>query len=139
MGYNWQKQMKRNGLMIMCLISFLLIGATSSAQTRTKISEGLYLVDYAGTYVVEDEVNQRSISITITEEIKDRQTNEKIYKVTCGKWTRRTVKDALDKTIEAGIITAVPTKGTSLIISAAAKLAKYIYDDYCEYLEKQRR
>ena len=46
MGYNWQEQMKRTSFMIMCLISFLLIGATSSAQTRTKISEGLYLVDY---------------------------------------------------------------------------------------------
>lgn len=125
--------------MILCFISCLLIGASVSAQNRTKISEGLYLVDYAGTYVIEDEVNQRSISITITEEIKDKQTDEKIYKVACGKWTRRTVKDALDKTIEAGIIAAAPTKGTSLIISATAKLAKYIYDDYCEYLEKKQR
>ena len=131
--------MKRTSLMIMSLISFLLIGASSFAQTKTKISEGLYLVDYAGTYVIEDEVNQRSISITITEEIKNRQTDEKIYKVVCGKWTKRTVKDGLDYAIQAGIIAAVPTKGTSLIVSAAAKLAKYIYDDYCEYLEKQRR
>lgn len=71
--------------MILCFISCLLIGASVSAQNRTKISEGLYLVDYAGTYVIEDEVNQRSISITITEEIKDKQTDEKIYKVACGK------------------------------------------------------
>ena len=131
--------MKKTCYFIMSFLCLLMIGNTSFAQTKTKISEGLYLVDYAGTYVIEDEVNQRSISITITEEIKNRQTNEKIYKVACGKWTRRTVKDGLDNAIQAGIIAAVPTKGTALIVSAAAKLAKYIYDDYCEYLEKQRR
>ena len=123
----------------MSFLCLLMIGNPSFTQTKTKISEGLYLVDYAGTYVIEDEVNQHSISITITEEIKNRQTDEKIYKVVCGKWTKRTVKDGLDYAIQAGIIAAVPTKGTSLIVSAAAKLAKYIYDDYCEYLEKQRR
>ena len=126
--------------MIMCFCGLLLIGTTTaSAQTKTKISEGLYLVDYAGTYVIEDEVNQRSISITITEEIKDRKTDEKIYKVACGKWTRRTVKDGLDLAIKAGIIAAAPSDGASLIISAAAKLAKYIYDDYCEDLERKNR
>ena len=131
--------MKRTSLMIMSLISFLLIGASSFAQTKTKISEGLYLVDYAGTYVIEDEVNQRSVSITITEEIKDRQKDEKIYKVVCGKWSKRVVKDGLKAAIAGGIAASGATYGTSLIISAASTLAMYIYDDYCEYLEKQRR
>lgn len=131
--------MKKTCLFIMSFLCLLMIGNTSFAQTKTKISEGLYLVDYAGTYVIEDEVNQRSISITITEEIKNRQTNEKIYKVVCGKWSKRVVKDGLKTAIAGGIAASGATYGTSLIISAASTLAMYIYDDYCEYLEKQRR
>ena len=126
--------------MIMCFLGLLLTGTTAaSAQTKTKISEGLYLVDYAGTYVIEDEINQRSISLTITEEIKDRQTDEKIYKVVCGKWTKRVVKDGLKMAIAGGIAASGVSGGTSLIISAASTLAMYIYDDYCEDLEKKNR
>lgn len=131
--------MKKASLMIMCLLGFLFIEGNSSAQTRTKISEGLYLVDYAGTYVIEDEVNQRSISIQITEEIKDRNTDEKIYKVVCGKWSKRVVKDGLKAAIAGGIAASVTSGGTSAMISAAATFAMYIYDDYCEYLEKKNK
>lgn len=132
--------MKKICLMTTCFIGLLIVGSTAvSAQTKTKISDGLYIVDYAGTYVIEDEINQRSISITITEEIKDRQTDEKIYRVVCGKWSKRTVKDGIKAAIAAGIAASGASGGTSAMVSAAATLALYIYDDYCEYLERKRR
>lgn len=115
------------------------MGVYANAQTRTKISNGLYLVDYAGTYVIEDEVNQQSISIKITQEIKDKNSNEEKYQVFCGKWTKRVVKDGLKAAIAASIAASATTGGTAAIISAAGTLALYIYDDYCEYLEKQRK
>ena len=132
-------KMKRMSLMFALFLGFTFFGVEAAAQTRTKISEGIYLVDYAGTYVIEDEINQRSVSLTITEEIKDRNSNERTYKVVCGKWTKRTVKDGLKVAIAGGIAASAATGGSSAIVSAAATLALYIYDDYCEYLEKQRR
>ena len=140
MGYNWQQiEMGKKCMIIMCFLGLLTIGNTISAQTRTKVSEGLYLVDYAGTYVIEDEINQRSVSLTITEEIRDRNSDERTYKVVCGKWSKRVVKDGLRAAIAGGIAASGATGGTSAIVSAAATLALYIYDDYCEDLERKRR
>ena len=109
------------------------------AQERTKISDGLYIVNYAGTYVIEDDVNQRSISISISQENKERQSDETIYKVVCGKWVKRTIKDGLKLAIAGGIAASGASQGASLIISAASTLALYIYDDYCEKLEKRQK
>lgn len=120
-------------LTLIVIASFSLIGVVANAQTRTQVGDGVYLVRYGKTAVLEDEKNQRTISIEITQEVKDRQTNEKIYKVACGKWTKRVVKDGLNAAIVAGIAAAGSTGGTSAMVSAAAKAAGYIYDDVCEY------
>ena len=105
----------------------------ANAQERIKVKEGLYLVSYGKTVVIEDEENQRSISMEIAQEGIDQRNGEMIYNVTCGKWTKRTVKDGLKVAIAGGIAASGASGGTSLIISAAATLANYIYDDACEY------
>ena len=105
----------------------------ASAQNRIKIQEGLYLVSYGNTCVIEDDVNQRTISMTISQEQRDERTNQNIYKVACGKWTKRVVKDGLNMAIVEGIKAAGVSGGTSLVVSAASKLAMYIYDDVCDY------
>ena len=106
---------------------------TANAQERIKVKEGLYLVSYGKTVVIEDEENQRSISMEIAQEGIDQRNGEMVYNVTCGKWTKRTVKDGLKVAIAGGIVASGASGGTSLIISAAATLANYIYDDACEY------
>lgn len=123
--------------LVLLFLGFLLIGSTSFAQTKTKIQEGLYIVNYAGTYVIEDEVNQRSISIEITQERIDDRNNETMYKVVCGKWTKRVVKTGLNYAIKEGIKYSVNTGGSSLMVSAVGALAQWIYDDACEYWEKK--
>lgn len=105
-----------------------------SAQNRIKVKEGLYLVTYGSSTVIEDEINQRTISLEVRQEGIDQKTNKKIYNVVCGKWSKRVVKDGLKLAIAAGIKAAGATEGSSLIISAAATLANYIYDDMCESL-----
>ena len=123
----------------MAMLLSLFIGINAFAQTKTKISEGVYLVRYGNTAVIEDDKNQRSISIEISQEIKDRQTNEKVYNVVCGKWTKRVVKDGLKAAITAGIAAAGSSIGTSAIVSAASTAALYIYEDACEYYEEKVR
>lgn len=125
--------MKKYLLVAIALLACLFSITNASAQTRIKIKEGLYLVSYGSSSVIEDDVNQRSISIQITQEISDKKTNQKVYSVVCGKWTKRVVKDGLKAAIAAGIAASGTSGGTSLIISAAATLANYIYDDVCDY------
>ncbi|OUN73762.1 hypothetical protein B5G10_04175 [Barnesiella sp. An55] len=105
----------------------------SSAQEKIKVSDGLYIVSYGNVAVIEDDVNQRSISITISQDGIDKSRREKMYKVVCGKWTKRVVKDGLKAAIAAGIAASASSVGTSLIASGVATLASYIYDDVCEY------
>jgi hypothetical protein len=117
------------------LICFAVIGLafTANAQERTKIKDGLYLVSYGKSVVIEDEVNQRSISMEIAQEGIDQRNGEMVYNVVCGKWTKRVVKLGLKSAVAAGIKAAALTEGASLAVSAAAELANWIYDDVCEY------
>lgn len=124
--------MKRLLLLFVALLS-MTFGHIALAQTKTKISDGVYLVRYGNTAVIEDEKNQRSISIEVTQEVKDRQTGEKVYNVVCGKWTKRVAKFALKTAVTEGIRAAAVSHGASLIISSAATAAEWIYDDVCEY------
>ena len=117
------------------IICFAVIGIvfTANAQERTKIKDGLYLVSYGKTVVIEDEVNQRSISMEIAQEGIDQRNGEKVYNIVCGKWTKRVVKYGLKVAVAEGIKAAALTEGASLAVSAAAELANWIYDDVCEY------
>lgn len=116
-------------------ICFAVIGLviTANAQERTKIKDGLYLVRYGNSVVIEDDVNQRSISMEIAQEGIDQRNGEKVYNVVCGKWTKRVVKFGLKAAVAEGIKAAALTQGASLAVSAAAELANWIYDDVCEY------
>ena len=119
------------------IFAFLLTGSCAMAQQKTKIQDGLYIVNYAGTYVIEDETNQRSISIEITQERADARNSETMYKVVCGKWTKRVVKTGLNYAIKEGIKHTVSTAGSSLMVSAIGAIAQWIYDDVCDYWEQK--
>lgn len=129
--------MKRIALFILCVLGFSLMNGNLFAQEKTKIQEGLYIVNYGGKYVIEDDVNQRSISIEISQERIDDRNNEKMYKIVCGKWTKRIVKTGLTYAIKEGIKQAAASGGSTLIVSAAGTIAQWIYDDACEYWDKK--
>lgn len=79
--------MKRVVLFIVALVSIVL-GANALAQSRTKVGDGVYLVMYGNKAIIEDDNNQRSISVEIFQESINRQTSQKIYKVVCGNGQR---------------------------------------------------
>jgi hypothetical protein len=116
-------------------ICFAVIGLvfTANAQDRIKIKENLYLVSYGNSVVIEDEENQRTISMSIAQEIIDQNNGEAVYNIVCGKWTKRVVKYGLKAAVAEGIKAAALTQGASLAVSATAELANWIYDDVCEY------
>lgn len=126
-------------MIFMCLFGFLLMSGDIFAQSRTKIQEGLYIVNYGGKYVIEDDVIQRSISIEVSQERIDDRNNKIMYNVVCGKWTKRIVKTGLNYAIKEGIKQAAATGGSTLIVSAAGTVAQWIYDDACEYWDKKMK
>ena len=119
--------------MFITLFIALSFSLVANAQQRIKVSNGLSLVNYGNVTVIEDDVNQRTISIKVTQEGIDKARNEKIYKVVWGKWTKRVVKDGLKAAIAGGIVASGASGGTSLMISGSSTLALYIYEDVCEY------
>ena len=127
--------MKQNYSLLVTLITILFLSFTANAKNRTQIQNGVYLVTYGNTAVIEDEINHRTISMVISQEISDRKTNEKVYKVVCGKYTRRVAQWALHEAIKAGYQAAVGTGGSSLTVSAIALAADLAYEMACEYFE----
>ena len=126
----WVKYMKRIFIMLLIALSFSLV---ANAQQRIKVSGGLYLANYGNITVIEDDSNKRTISIKVAQEGINNANKEKIYKVVCGKWSKRVVKEGLKVAIAAGIVASATSGGTSLMISSASTLALYIYEDVCEY------
>ena len=67
--------MKRIPLII---VAFLLTLPFVQAQERTKIVEGVYLVRYGNTAVVEDDINQITWTLSVTAEQKTDNTGRKL-------------------------------------------------------------
>ena len=108
-----------------------------NAQNKIRVKDGLYIVTYGKTVVIEDDVNQQSISMTISQENIDKNNGEAVYKVACGQWTKTVIKHGLKGAVKAGLEAASITGSTSLIISASAELATYIYDFVCDYYKDE--
>lgn len=130
--------MKKPALMLLFL-GILLISQNAFAQQRTKILDGVYVVDYGGTYVIEDDINQYSISIKIAQERIDERNNELLFRVICGNTVERFVKkELLQRTIEAVITTY--SAGTAFTLAPAiGSLSSFIYDSACDYWERKIR
>ena len=83
MGYNLAKvkMSKKLLLGLLFVLAFLGLSITSNAQTKTKIVDGVYLVRYGDTAVVEDDINQRTWNLSVKATEKKRLSRE-IYRRT---------------------------------------------------------
>ena len=102
-------------LSIMCLL--FANTTTANAQQRTKIVDGVYLVRYGNTAVVEDDINQKTWNLSVeAEEKKDSQghpTGELIYNLACGnKYTKGLTKMALSGAISVSLSAVAGPYGT---------------------------
>lgn len=124
--------MKKILLMLVAVIC--LGGFAANAQSRTKLYNGVYLVNYGGgTYGIEDDNTQQCISLSVAQAGIDRRNNQMAYRVVCGSFTRTVVKAGLKEAIKAGVKAAGVTQGASLIVSAASFAADKVYDGLCDY------
>lgn len=104
------------------------------AQQRTKIMEGLTLVRYGNTAVVEDDVNQRTWTLSITRE--KNQAGEWMYNVMCeNKYSKVVIKSALATAISGAVAS---TGAGNFAAGVAGKISAIIYDDVCNYFGERR-
>ena len=88
--------------LLLLTITFLFV-FIANAQNKIKGKDGLYIVSYGKTVVIEDDINQRTISMTISQEQIDQQNGEAVYKVACGQWTKTVIKQGLKGAVKAGL------------------------------------
>ena len=123
---------------IIALFGLFLIPDSAKAQTRTKISNGVYLVNYANTWTIEDDNTQQCITLSIDK--REDRSGRPVYDILCGnKYTKGVAKTAL----KGGITSALSAAGAALgVPELGARIGKYvnsiasdIYDDVCDYFK----
>lgn len=121
----------------MILVAMIGIFASTNsvyAQTRTKIVDGLYLVRYGNTAVIEDDKNQMTWNLSVTREQKS--TGEWVYYVACGnKYSKNVAKYGLSGAVTAAV--AATGIGT-WAAGAAGVIASTFYDDVCNYFGEKK-
>lgn len=119
-----------------------MIPNNADAQKRAKIKDGVYLVSYGNTFVIEDDNAQQSKPL-VNLSVKRREDNSgrPIYDILCGnKYTKDIAKTSLKLTLSSVITSAATTIGGvggaavgGIISTYATSIASNIYDDVCNY------
>ena len=122
---------------LLIIATFLLALPFVQAQQRTKIIDGVYLVRYGNTAVVEDDINQMTWNLSVTAEAKTdnmgRKVGEYVYTFACGnKYTKGLTKFALKGAIVTTLTSATVGAG-AITADVAATIALIYYDDVCDY------
>lgn len=150
--------MKKRIFVLVAFIACLFAVTDVSAQKRTKIKDGIYLVSYGNTYIIEDDNSQQSKPlIKLSVERREDKSGRPIYDILCGnKYTKDIAKTTLKRTLESiitgaaaaigGAVSGASTGGAGtvagavkgaavggIISSYATSIALNIYDDVCNY------
>lgn len=126
--------------LLLIIAAFMLALPFVQAQQRTKIIDGVYLVRYGNTAVVEDDINKMTWNLSVTAEEKTdnmgRKLGEYVYTFACAnKYTKGLTKFALKGAIVSTLTSA--TVGAGVITAdIAATMALIYYDDVCEYYKE---
>ncbi|MCL2596487.1 MAG: hypothetical protein FWD66_02255 [Paludibacter sp.] len=123
----------KNILLILLTVAGLFTTTNSvSAQTRTKIADGVYLVSYGNNFGIEDDNAQRSWNLGVTAEKKS--TGEVVYTIACKCYSRVVLQASLETGIIAILTSSgVGALGTGIVSAIAAKA----YGDVCDYYAKK--
>lgn len=131
--------MKKIILALIAVFAVLMISDNANAQKKTKIADGLYLVSYGNTCVIEDDNNQQSLRLKV--DMRKDGSGRPIYDLLCGnKYTKGIAKTALQGAITYGLASAGAAMGGASGAAFGAYLSKYansiasnFYDDVCDY------
>lgn len=123
---------------ILCLFGVVLSASLSAnADNRQSLGNGVNIVQYGNTWVIEDDNRQMSISMEIAQAGIDKKNNEMMYKVVCEGYTKKVAKWALKAAIKEGIKHAVDSGGSSLLVSVSGYAVDIIYDGACNYWKEK--
>lgn len=125
--------------LLLLIMAFIAIPSLQ-AQQRTKIIDGVYLVRYGNTAVVEDDINQMTWNLSVTAEEKTddigRKLGEYVYTFACANmYTKGLTKFALKGAIVSTLTSATVGAG-AITADIAATMALIYYDDVCEYYKE---
>lgn len=126
--------------LLLIFAAFLLALPFVQAQQRTKIIDGVYLVRYGNTAVVEDDINKMTWNLSVTAEEKTddmgRKLGEYVYTFACAnKYTKGLTKFALKGAIVSTLTSATVGVG-AITADIAATMALIYYDDVCAYYKE---
>jgi len=118
---------------LIAIIASLLFVFNANAQQRTKMADGIYLVSYGNTFVIENEILQRTETLSVKQE--KNSFGEEVYEVLCGNSYSKTVaKYALTGAVSAALTASgVGAWATGL----AAALTSTIYEEVCDYYDNK--
>ena len=143
MGYNQAKiEMKKSIVMVFSIICLLFVSTNvANAQEWTKIGDGLYLVSYGNTAVIEDDIHQCTLNLKVEKSDRKDSNGRPLYDFFCGnKYTKGIAKTGLKSAITAGLTAAGAYIGGPSGAAAGATIAQYansiasnFYDDVCDY------
>lgn len=107
------------------------ISSSASAQNRVKVRDGVYLVSYGNTFVIENDNLQRSEPIQVRVEQKKESNGLSTYDLFCG----NKVTKGIAKTALSGAIATILTSSgvASWVTPFAGYIANSIYDEVCDY------
>lgn len=111
------------------LLMALFIIPISSAQQRTKLYDGVYIVSYGNTTVIENDNTQQTIQITVSQ--TKNSLGEKVYEIACG---NSRSKKVLKSGLKVAIGAALKSAGAGWFASwAVSEAVDFIYDSVCDY------
>lgn len=119
------------------MLLFVAISSVAKAQSRTDLGNGVSLVQYGNTWIIEDNNRQQSINVEIAQAGIDRKNNQMMYNVICNGSTKKVAKWALRGAIAEGVKAAAVSGGSSLLVSASALAVDIIYDEACDYWKEE--
>lgn len=135
--------------LLLLFAAFITFSATICAQERTKIADGLFLVRYGNTAVIEDDIHQCTLQLKVEKTSQKDSHGQQVYNLFCGnKYTKGVAKTTMKAAITALITKASATiggavggpGGAAAGITAGAFISQYansiasnFYDDVCNY------
>ena len=123
--------MKKFIVILIAIIGFLGISNTATAQTRTKLADGIYLVNYGNKFGIENVKTQQCINLSVTKK------SDGLYEVLCGNNYSKTVAKYSIATAVAGGVTAL-TGGNAWLGGLASAISTQVYEDVCKYYGESR-
>lgn len=120
-------------MILVAVIGFLGISNSAFAQQRTKISDGIYLVNYGSSFGIENDNTKQCINLSVKQQKKS--DGSVVYDVLCGnKYTKGLVKTGL----AYGIKAALTAYGQAWLTPFVGVVANNIYDDVCDYFGEKK-